>query len=164
MGYTHYWKFKKGTEFESAEHKAKFALASKLSETVINKLPKVIEIEQWDGSVEKAKFKICGGDGTGKPVFSEDCVCFNGCRKDGEDYEPMHIPCKEESSSMYCKTARHNYDVAVCITLICFKKVFGDGFEYSSDGDIRKGEEGWKLAKRMCSNYFRTKAYKTQFK
>lgn len=164
MGYTHYWNFKKGTDFESAEHKAKFALASKLSETVINKIPKEIEIEQWDGSVEKVKFKICGGDGTGKPVFSDDCVNFNGCREDGDDYESMYIPCKDEDNFNFCKTARHNYDVAVCITLICFKKIFGEGFEYRSDGNINKGEEGWKLANQMCSNVFRTMRFKTKFK
>jgi hypothetical protein len=163
MGYTHYWKFKKSPKsitngeelFEYAVNSAKELIAQ-----IPERIPERIweKISDWDyvqkDGTETVPFKLCGGDGTGSPEFTKTLICFNGDAECGNDHETLYISLDSEGFD-FCKTARKPYDVAVCITLICFKHYFGDVFEYHSDGNIGNGEEGWKLAKEITSAYFR---------
>ena len=161
MGYTHYWRFKKSPK--SVENGAEsFKMAVEAAKKCIAKVPSEIptvlyhwnkEKQGYDISDGTLPFKLCGGNGEGKPKFDDDVVCFNGDASKDHDHETCYLSMDSDGFD-FCKTARKPYDVAVCITLICFKHFFGDLFEYSSDGNIGEGEEGWKLANDITKKYF----------
>ena len=163
MGYTHYFNFKKSPK--AIENGADlFKAAVKATTDCIAQLPKKIphEVREWNektGEYEVSRvgflpFKLCGWDGNGEPEFTDTQVRFNGDAEMDFDHETCSIGYEDDTEFNFCKTARKPYDVAVCITLLCFKHYFGDNFEYSSDGDIEAGEEGWEKAKEITSKYF----------
>lgn len=147
MGYTHYYHFKKNLT------KANFNLASSLVKNVIEEaIPKTFTSKWYTGG-KKRKLKICGGDGSGKPVFANDHISFNGERKLDIDHETFWLDNTNEHQ--FCKTARKPYDIAVCMALLRLKDMYGSDFEYSSDGycpmdtdDYRYLEDEWKKAVR----------------
>ena len=162
MGYTHYWEFKKSPK--SVDNGAElFKLAVQATKDCIAQVPADLPTVEWGWNSDKQKyevigegkvpFKLCGGNGWGEPKFNDDVVCFNGDASKDYDHETCYLSMDSKGFN-FCKTARKPYDVAVCITLICFKHFFGDLFEYSSDGNIEEGEEGWKLAREITSKYF----------
>ena len=126
MGYTHYWKFKSNPkDIKDGDKKFKKSVA------LLKKCLKNISVE------------LAGSNGTGKPIFTNTMVCFNGL--DEDSHETCYLALDNSDFEFdFCKTARKPYDVAVCLTLLCFKKFFEDDFEYSSDGDMN--DEGWALA------------------
>ena len=133
MGYTHYWTFKKSPA-EIADGKQKFANAVAIFKDGLKKLQ---DIPLGDGM------------GNGEPIITDTAVCFNG--KAPEDYETCYIAIESKGFD-FCKTARRPYDPAVCLLLLCMADAFGDDFEYSSDGDIENGEEGWARAKEIFAD------------
>ena len=144
MGYTHYWNFKMNPK-DIKDGAAKFAEAVKLSKKCIAKIPK----KKGHTAGEEMEFKLAGWDGTGRPVFKDNVISFNGTSKNskGEDdsYESFVIGYGDsEWEFSFCKTARRPYDVAVCISLLCFKHIFGKDFQYSSDGTDE--DYGWAKA------------------
>ena len=163
MGYTHHYRFSKDPQTieKGAE---KFANAVNAAKICIGRLPKRIYYTHSGYNKETGAFDIKtrksyrlypmrGGNGYGEPIYNPDFICFNGDEEHGQGYESFYIDLKNNFST-YCKTARQPYDVAVCIALLCFKHYFGDDFLLSSDGDIEKGEEGWKRAKKITDEYF----------
>lgn len=163
MGYTHYYRFNKSPK--SIENGAeKFANAVNAAKICISRLPKRIyytkalynEATQAFDIKKKSSYRLypmCGGNGYGEPVFKSDVICFNGDGEHQQGYETFCIDF-QNGFSTFCKTARQPYDVAVCIALLCFKHYFGDDFQFSSDGDVEQGEEGWKRAKKITDEYF----------
>jgi hypothetical protein len=115
MGYTHYFTAKKADN----DQWNKFIDACK---ELKSKLPKHI--------------KISGGDGTGKPEFSDEMVCFNGSGDNA--YETFYIP-KDSSEWDFCKTARNPYDLLVCAVLMAAKEHLG--YEVTTDGDLEDWED-----------------------
>ena len=88
-------------------------------------------------------FALAGGDGTGKPILNDDKICFNGVGEDS--YETCYFALDDADYDYnFCKTARNNYDAAVCVAILCIKKYFKKDFSYSSDGNDE--DDGWKLA------------------
>ena len=168
MGYTHYWSFTRNPK-DIENGAAKFKNAVELLKAAIAKLPKTITTEsslwsesekKWFTKTEEVELKLRGGFGEGDPVFSDNEVWFNGDAETGNDYETCHIALeypekkfmgKFDWEFLFCKTGRRPYDVAVCLTLLCFKRAFGEDFNFSSDGSIENGEEGWKLAKEIMA-------------
>ena len=149
MGYTHYWRLKQMPK-EIKNGAEMFKRAVKATQDCIAQVPAQLPTD--DGKF--VPFRLRGGNGKGEPNFNDELVCFNGDAETKHNYEACYLAI-DNMGFDFCKTARMPYDVAVCITLICFKHYFGDYFEYSSDGDIKKGEEGWKLAKSITSIYFK---------
>lgn len=127
MGYTHYWEFAQNPK-DIKDGAKKF----KKSVALLKKCIKDINVP------------LAGGMGTGKPVLTDTKVCFNGV--DDDSYETCGIVLDNPTDYGFdfCKTARMPYDPVVCVTLLCFKRFFGDDFKYSSDGSST--EEGWVLA------------------
>jgi hypothetical protein len=122
MGYTHYYHFKKNIkDFNSASKEVKTLLEEATPKT----------FTYW-GDKKRKTLKICGGNGEDKPVFGNKYLCFNGERYKGLDYEGFFLDGTTEHQ--FCKTARQPYDVAVCLALLRLKDMYGDDFEYSSDG------------------------------
>ena len=166
MGYTHYWEFKTAPikiEESGKNGKEKFVSAVKATQECIAKVPKKIKQRVWSWDSDKNEsvskemtfpFALFGGNGTGKPVFSDKEICFNGDESKGLGHETFLISMDSKGFD-FCKTARKPYDVAVCIALICFKHFFGDDFTYHSDGDIKNGEEGWGKAQEITTEYFK---------
>jgi len=163
MGYTHYYGFKKDPK--SIEKGAdKFKQAVEATKNCISRLPKYISQTDvhWDADkkeyVKKRKrypLVLRNGLGHGKPIFNDDKICFNGDAEGKERYyHDTFLLSMDNGHSDFCKTARMPYDVAVCIALLCFKHYFKSDFEFSSDGDIQDGEEGWKQAKKITAEYF----------
>ena len=141
MGYTHYWNFKKNPK-DIKDGNKKFAKAVKLLKKCLTKVPAELELEDYDC---KVPFVLKGGNGEGEPTFTDVLVCFNGDASMGYDYETCYLALNNDDYDFdFCKTARQPYDIAVCLTLLCFKKTFGDDFSYSSDGN--SDDEGWKMA------------------
>ena len=137
MGYTHYWNFKKNPK-DCKDGSKKFAKAVELLKKCLAKVPAEI-------GVCKAPFVLKGSNGKGEPVLTNEVVCFNGDASMYYDYETCYIALNNDDYDFdFCKTARQPYDVAVCLTLLCFKKTFGDDFSYSSDGN--SDDDGWKMA------------------
>ena len=148
MGYTHYWNFRKNPK-DCKDGSKKFAKAVELLNKCLEKVPAELEVETYDEKnnttkTVKVPFVLKGGNGEGEPKFTNELVCFNGDASMDYDHETCYIALDTDNDFDCCKTARKPYDVAVCLTLLCFKKTFGEDFSYSSDGDI--DNEGWKMA------------------
>lgn len=183
MGYTHYWALKPG-----CNNPEKFAEAIDLFKKCWEKAPKTFTCHIWDNEERRYKTKrvrkdnlLFDGDGTGNPTSTKDTLCFNGNAKYCLDHETFRICLadfadtenswsRKEGGSIwdFCKTAEKPYDLAVCLALLSFKEVFGDDFEFSSDGVTRESildpeniaywerigwtpkiEEGWKKAYKI---------------
>ena len=133
MGYTHYWTFKKKVNELNQEYgENRFKVAVDLFKEGLKKLQDI---------------PLGNGIGKGKPIITDTEVCFNG-KAPEEDYETCAMSLESKGFD-FCKTARQPYDVAVCLLLLCMADAFGGDFEYSSDGDIENGEEGWARAKEI---------------
>ena len=149
MGYTHYWNFKKNPK-DCKDGSKKFAKAVTLLQKCLATVPAEIEGEtyDWENFTKKPvkiPFVLKGGNGEGEPKFTDELVCFNGDASIDCDHETCYFALDNDRYAFdFCKTARKPYDVAVCLTLLCFKKTFGEDFSYSSDGDI--DDEGSKMA------------------
>lgn len=136
MGYTHFFGFRKGANIDS---------------------------ERWNEAMELGKacaeasgVEIRGYDGTGKPVFTNTEIGFNGTRENGEYCETFYLESEGEYTHGFCKTRREPYDIVVCCFLLAFKYIFKKDFEYTSDGttrgDLRRKENKEYWAK-YCPNY-----------
>ena len=137
MGYTNFYSFKRiAKNIENGAEK--FAAASRAAKKCIE---------------EKTYLVLAGGLGDGEPEFTDTTVWFNGPNKTEESAETLLIEL-DRCRSGFCKTNRCPYDLAVCITLLCFKHFFGKDFTFSSDGDIKNGEENWGKAKEIVKEYF----------
>ena len=155
MGYTHYWEFKgqpkdiKDASKKLANAVEKFKRGMEIIGTEISSDGTNIGFK---GEYEKHSLPLhlagpCGND---SPIFNESGIfAFNGSCEDDGDYESFYIDINRDRSFNFCKTGRRPYDVAVCLALRCLKSEFGDDLEYSSDGDIENGEEGWGLSERV---------------
>ena len=152
MGYTNYWKFKKNPiDIENGAEKFKRAVEN-IKEYFTN-MPVKVLINSYDGEVKEKSLELFGGNGYGKPVFGDKVICFNGDARKGLEHESFYIALDySQDGGMYsfdfCKTAQKPYDFAVCFALLCIKAEFRDDFEFSSDGEIKKGECGWMFAKK----------------
>ena len=126
MGYTHYWQFKNNPK-NIKDGSEKFKKAVELFKKCMKSFP----------------FALAGGNGTGKPIITDTKICFNGAGEDS--YETCYFAFDDADYDYnFCKTARNNYDAAVCVAILCIKKYFGDDFSYSSDGNSE--DEGWEFA------------------
>lgn len=101
---------------------------------------------------------LCGGDGTGEPIFSEDCIVFNGDAKSGLDHETFAIDRdnalirRRPNNNLvanFTKTNRKPYDLMVQISMLRLKHHFPKS-EISSDG----GEKEWENAKKLYTEIF----------
>lgn len=132
MGYTHYW--------------------------TINQ--KEISPESWFGFMqefEKIETEFHGKiDHTTDQKYKIDTesIFFNGVGEESHETFTMNRKNPMEKSYTgnieyfdFCKTARKEYDIAVCCALIIAKKHFGDIIKVSSDGEE---EDGWDKAKELC--------------
>lgn len=128
MGYTHYWNFKGNVAPDAMEGGAeKFKTVARLGVKMCDK-------------VRSMGIDICGGDGYFTPTFCSTRIIFNGNEEKGEAHETFAIE-SNDGKWNFCKTARKPYDLLVCLMLLTFKYVFGDDFEYSSDGITREAYE-----------------------
>ena len=132
MGYTHYWTINQnqispeswfGFMQEFSEIEAKFH-------------------EKLDHTTDQ-KYRI-----------DSESIIFNGIGEQGHETFTMNRKNPMEESYTgeneyfnFCKTARKEYDIAVCCALIIAKKYFGDIIKVSSDGE---DEDGWDKAKELC--------------
>ena len=132
MGYTHYW--------------------------TINQ--KEISPESWFGFMQEfseieAKFHEKLDHTTDQKYrIDSESIIFNGIGEQGHETFTMNRKNPMEESYTgeneyfnFCKTARKEYDIAVCCALIIAKKYFGDIIKVSSDGE---DEDGWDKAKELC--------------
>lgn len=124
MGYTHYYGFRKGTNQKRINEL--FPKAVELFKEGLTLLPK----RPCDALGRRQKLELGDWEGQGEPTIKDNKIIFNG--KGDCSYETFSL--HRRSRSEFCKTARQPYDLAVCMCLLCFKEVFGDDFEYSSDG------------------------------
>lgn len=130
MGYTHYWKIK-------SDSKVSFIEAVKLFKECL--------------ACEPLKdIALCGSYGNREttPTINGACVCFNGVEENS--HETFYIELGDKNFQ-FCKTAHKPYDLAVCVCLLCFKEVFGNDMELSSDGDMKR-EPNWLLAKQIVEH------------
>ena len=152
MGYTHYWRIKKGTP------KLSKACLSDIKK-VCDRYGKLIQFEED----EKKPIVLNSGE-----------IRFNGIRENGHETFLFEVPPKEDKYSKFdkgflfnfCKTARKPYDIVVCEILLILKahlqenlKIDSDGFsnsECSFDGEWNKAIEevkamGYKIDCRVYS-------------
>ncbi len=94
------------------------------------------------GEYEDEPLKICGGNGTGKPLFRNDEVWFNGDEKNDLDHETFCIE-PDKLDWDFCKTARKPYDLLVVACLIAAHEILD--YEVSSDGGFEDWKEGIEL-------------------
>lgn len=114
MGYTHYWRSPKG--FTKTAWSA-------FTEDV----KKILQAVQDRG------IKLCRefNDVNSPPIVNQEKVFFNGAGDDGHETFVMTL---EKNEFDFCKTARKDYDLAVCACLILAKHHFGDSITVSTGG------------------------------
>ncbi len=108
------------------------------------------------GSPDDRVVVLCGGDGTGSPVFDKDVIVFNGEEKNDMCHETFVIERKmeqrpgeeEELVFDFCKTARKPYDIMVQVSMLRMKHHFPET-QISSDGDSKEWANGRKLYKKI---------------
>ena len=137
MGYTHYW-----TIFQEEIPQD---IWRSFASDFIKILPQFMD--KLDHETDQ-KFDINGNH-----------IIFNGIGEEGHETFSMNTKNKMEESHTgnieyfdFCKTARKEYDIAVCCALIIAKKYFGDIINVSSDGS---DEDGWDKAKELCQKVLR---------
>lgn len=140
MGYTHYWDF---------------SIAPKFIHNGLAMFKQAVEATKSCISSLKEPVKLCDGMGRGNPIFGDTKIVFNGDESKKEDYEGFLID-TEKNCDGFCKTQKQPYDIAVCIALRCFKKVFGSDFNFRSDGVMSK-EPNWIKSLQIVNDYFETK-------
>jgi hypothetical protein len=127
MGYTHYWKNKKGFETEEWEKLQSFAeKLFELSGTLIQK--------EYDDS--------------STPEITESEIVFNGIGDNG------HETCwlkKGNSNFEFCKTACKPYDEVVVALLMAASEIC-EGFSWSSDGDDSDHVQGLTLYNKVLES------------
>ena len=132
MGYTHYWTINQNQ----------------------------ISPESWFGFIQEfseieAKFHEKLDHTTDQKYrIDSESIIFNGIGEQGHETFTMNRKNPMEESYTgeneyfdFCKTARKEYDIAVCCALIIAKKHFGDIIRVSSDG---QDQDGWGKAKELC--------------
>lgn len=129
MGYTHYWNITE--EFP-------VTLWRGFANDFIKILPHFID--KLDHETNQ-KFNVNGEN-----------MIFNGIGEEAHETFTMNRTNPLEKSHTgeieyfdFCKTARKEYDIAVCCALIIAKKYFGNRIKVSSDG-----EEEWEESKELC--------------
>ncbi len=141
MGYTHYFE-NKGHENDKENFLKVLEDAKKLYEN----MPETSK--SAGGYHSNNPLKLCGGDGTGKPVFTEHEIVFNGDESEGLDHETFFVT-PAPFGFEFCKTARKPYDLMVCAVLISCRKHL-PGFSFSSDGDAEDWEPAHEFYNEVC--------------
>lgn len=140
MGYSHQYIFYR-RPLEIPDGADRFSRAVRLFRTGIKQMTETTYVE-WGMEVP---LRLCGPDGTGQPILTDDRIAFNGESLIIHDWshEPLDIQYDQEHCRAFIKTNAKPYDAAVCLALLCFKEAFGDDFGIVSDGEMSKGECGW---------------------
>ena len=146
MGYTHYWRFRKGIgngRYVDCKVKDIFNAEELFKESVelfnlcLKELNGKTRYPNWGENKfsEEIPMVLCGGDGENKPIINDMIVWFNGSEAREESCETCHISLNGSEGFDFCKTEREPYDTAVWICLLCFKYYFGENMKITSDGD-----------------------------
>jgi hypothetical protein len=135
MGYTHYWDLN-GQVTNKQKEQMKTAVWE--LNLLLDRLPK--HSTSAGAYYEEEVLRICGGDGTGKAVITDEFINFNGDASKSTDYESFYFNINNAEPA-FCKTARLPYDFVVCLTLLCLANNI-EGFKFGSDG----GLDDWKPA------------------
>lgn len=114
MGYTHYWNF---IEEPSREKFIEFAEG----------------VKQLVATAQEAGIAIADEE------YGDDKIVFNGV---AENSHESFFVSADGVDFNFCKTAQKPYDTAVTASLILAKKIFGNNFKVSSDGDWSDWESG----------------------
>ena len=128
MGWSHHWE--RNTELP----KEQFAEA----------------VADCENVLQTIDVSLGGFDGTGKPVFSEEHVVFNGT--EGSGCEPFEIARVEfdrrgrDKVFSSCKTEQTPYDICVQVSLVILKHHLADAIGVGSDGTNRD----WEESRRIC--------------
>lgn len=155
MGYTHYWKFRRGIgngNYESCapqdiiNGKELFKESVELFKKCLAYMNGKTRMPNWgdDAYTKEVKMTLCGPMGKGEPKITDVVVAFNGCQAKNEDCESCYLEL-DYGGFQFCKTGRKPYDTAVWVCLLCFKYYFGENMEISSDG----GEEEHRYAEEV---------------
>ena len=165
MGYTHYFGRKEVTHDPET-----FKRFMDDVRTLVDNLPE--RSLSSGGYASGHLLKLAGGDATGKPIFNDTELLFNGA-DGGEDlgHESMWI-CQDYEFSEgsygdyqranfnkkgeifgFCKTARKPYDIVVQAVLILYKEYFGNKVGIGSDGCA----SDWQQAFELVSSVFKRK-------
>lgn len=130
----------------------KFKTLSEELQTISGLLPKPESSHQI-----KEVIILAGGDGAGKPEFTEDLIMFNGDATTGMEHETFEIERVCENACIgekglvfkFCKTNRKPFDLMVKISMLRLKYYFPVS-EISCDG----GAADWKEAKIIYKKAF----------
>jgi hypothetical protein len=130
MGHTNFWK--RNVELPSEA----FAAAVKDCRKLLKQL----------------KIPLAGGDGTGKPIFRDDLIEFNGKGPEHcETFAVSRITTARHGEAKvfeFCKTNERSYDLAVQCALIVLKHHLGEAITVSSDG----ADANWEEARKFCQD------------
>ncbi|WP_276971435.1 hypothetical protein [Ferrimicrobium acidiphilum] len=138
MGYTHYWVDR--------------------PKTLENYESLCADVDKIGGYCSRVGIALAGYDRgkyrKGAPLHYSRFIAFNGIGKDA--HEPFSMPKdydeSNDSLSVFCKTARKPYDLAVCLVLLRMAEIV-PGFTFESDGDP-DSEPEWLTAKQAYEEIF----------
>ena len=123
MGYTHSWNFNGKAPKDVENASEKWNKAKELIQTIINK-------------VQERGIKLGNGIGEKTPILNDKVIVFNGFGD--ESCESFGIAYGDTCDFDFCKTCKEPYDLAVTTSLLALKSVYGDDFNYKSDGVTRE--------------------------
>ena len=129
MGYTHYWETTPELDQD---------IWFNFAQDFVKVLPHFYK--KLDSETED-KFHINGSE-----------LYMNGIGEEAHEtfyLQRVSIPRKDKTKVFsFCKTAKKEYDIAVCCALLIAKKHFGTEINVSSDGS----DEEWQQAKDLCQD------------
>lgn len=124
MGYVHYWTIRDELP----------PLTSKGISMISNIFRKHADLVQF------------GCDQAGPPLIENKQMRFNGIAEKGHD---TFFWAADKIDFNFCKTAREDYDLVVCLTLLVLRSQYEDKFRLSSDGDSEDWQEAFDEFERL---------------
>jgi hypothetical protein len=128
MGYTHYWNHE---ELDTGKWEREFVPVAR--NIIVHEIDLLcIEFDEEDVD----------------PFLGPEALKLNG--KGEQGHETFMLTVSEDKFG-FCKTARKPYDKAVVALLMLARHVFGDAFEWSSDGQPADHKEGFSLLRQFAT-------------
>ena len=140
MGYTHY--FLQERDFTVNEWSLILAAFEKILDSEVGKLV------AWGYDAELVTHDDV------PPLADNNEIRFNGIGDDEHENFILRRIARQPMKFKFCKTARGDYDIVVCMLLIAIHDIAPDALQIGSEGEWQDERDGWVNAKCLYLQIF----------